>query len=64
MDAVLAAGGLAQFAAGNRAKIVRTEGEKQKEIRVRLDDLFNKGDLSQNVALKPGDVIVVPQSRF
>ena len=64
MDAILAAGGLAQFAAGNRAKIVRTEGGKEKEIRVRIDDLFNKGDLSQNLALKPGDVLVVPQSRF
>jgi polysaccharide export outer membrane protein len=64
MDAILAAGGLGQFAAGNRAKIVRTEGGKDKEIRVRLDDLFNKGDLSQNLALKPGDVLVVPQSRF
>ena len=64
MDAILAAGGLAQFAAGNRAKIVRTEDGKKKEIRVRLDDLFNKGDLSQNLALKPGDVLVVPQSRF
>lgn len=64
MDAILAAGGLGQFAAGNRAKIVRTEAGKEKEIRVRVDDLFNKGDLSQNLALKPGDVLVVPQSRF
>ena len=64
MDAILAAGGLSQFAAGNRAKIVRTEGGKEKEIRVRVDDLFNKGDLSQNLALQPGDVVVVPQSRF
>ena len=64
MDAILAAGGLGQFAAGNRAKIVRKEDGKDKEIRVRLDDLFNKGDLSQNLALKPGDVLVVPQSRF
>jgi polysaccharide export outer membrane protein len=64
MDAILAAGGLSQFAAGNRAKIVRNEGGKDKEIRVRLDDLFNKGDLSQNLALKPGDVVVIPQSRF
>jgi polysaccharide export outer membrane protein len=64
MDAILAAGGLSQYAAGNRAKIVRTEGGKEKEIRVRAEDLFNKGDLSQNLALKPGDVVVIPQSRF
>jgi len=64
MDAVLAVGGMTTFAAGNRAKIVRTEPGGQKEFRVRLADLVNKGDLSQNLALKPGDVIVVPESRF
>jgi polysaccharide biosynthesis/export protein len=63
LDAVLAAQGLTQFAAGNRAKIERSEGHKQ-EIKVKLDRLMNKGDLSQNVELRPGDVIVVPESRF
>ena len=64
MDVLLQVGGLGEFAAGNRAKIVRTTGGKQTEIKVRLVDLLNKGDMSQNQALKPGDVIVVPQSRF
>jgi polysaccharide biosynthesis/export protein len=64
MDVVLAAGGLGEFAAGNRAKIVRIQGGKQAEIRVRLSDLINKGDMKQNVAMQPGDVLVVPQSRF
>ena len=64
LDAVLAVGGLAPFAAGNRAKIVRQVEGKQTEIRLRLDDLVNKGDMKQNVQLKPGDVLVVPESRF
>jgi polysaccharide export outer membrane protein len=64
MDAVLAAGGLGDFASGNRAKIVREEAGKQVEIRVRLSDLLNKGDLKQDVALKPGDTLVVPQTMF
>jgi polysaccharide export outer membrane protein len=64
MDVLLQVGGLGEFAAGNRAKIVRTTGGKQTEIKLRLVDLLNKGDMSQNQALKPGDVIVVPQSRF
>lgn len=64
LDAVLEVGGLGPFAAGNRAKIVRTEDGRQQEIKIRVDDLVNKGDLSQNVALKPGDVLVVPESRF
>lgn len=64
MDAVLAVGGLGPYAAGNRSKLVRAEGNGQKEIRVRLSDLINKGDLSQDLPLRPGDVIVVPESRF
>lgn len=64
LDVVLAAGGLAEFAAGNRAKIVRSEGGKAREIRVRLGDLLNRGDIEQNLLVKPGDVLVVPQSVF
>lgn len=64
MDAVLAVGGLGPYAAGNRSKLVRAEGGSSREFRVKLSDLLNKGDLSQNLALKPGDVIVVPESRF
>ncbi len=58
-------GGLSEFVAGNRAKIVRSAADgKQQEIPVKLANLLNKGDMKQNVALKPGDVLVVPQSRF
>lgn len=64
LDAVLQVGGLSQFAAANRAKIVRTENGKQKEIKIKLDDLLNGGDMKQNQMLKPGDVLVVPQTRF
>jgi polysaccharide export outer membrane protein len=64
LDAVLAVGGLSQFAAGNRAHIVRTENGKQIEIKVKLDALVNSGDMKQNLLLKPGDVLVVPETRF
>jgi polysaccharide biosynthesis/export protein len=64
LDAVLAVGGLGQFAAGNRAHIVRTENGKQTEIKVKLDALVNRGDMKQNLPLKPGDVLVVPETRF
>jgi polysaccharide export outer membrane protein len=64
LDALLAVGGLGDFAAGNRAKIVRTADGKTQEIRVKADDLVNKGDMSQNRELKPGDVLVVPESRW
>jgi polysaccharide export outer membrane protein len=64
LDAVLAVGGLGQFAAGNRAHLVRTENGKQTEIKVKLEALVNNGDMKQNLPLKPGDVLVVPESRF
>jgi polysaccharide biosynthesis/export protein len=64
LDAVLAVGGLGQFAAGNRAHIVRTENGKQTEIKVKLESLVNSGDMKQNVLMKPGDVLVVPETRF
>ena len=64
LDAVLAVGGLGQFAAGNRARLVRTENGKHMEIKVKLDALVNDGDMKQNLPLKPGDVLVVPESRF
>jgi polysaccharide biosynthesis/export protein len=64
LDAVLAVGGLGQFAAGNRSHLVRTENGKQTEIKVKLDNLVNDGDMKQNLPLRPGDVLVVPESRF
>jgi len=64
LDVVLASGGLSDFAAPNRAKIVRTNGGKQTEIKIRLGKLMNGGDLDQNIELEPGDVLIVPQSMF
>jgi polysaccharide export outer membrane protein len=64
LDAVLAVGGLGQFAAGNRAQITRVVNGKQTSIKVKLDALINGGDTSQNIPLKPGDILFVPQSRF
>lgn len=64
LDAILAVGGVAEFAAPNRAKLVRTENGQQTETRIRLGRLLNDGDLDQNLPLRPGDVLLVPESRF
>lgn len=64
LDAILAAGGLTEFASGNRGKIVRKVDGKDTEIKIKVEDLVNKGAMKHNVELKPGDVIVVPQSFF
>jgi polysaccharide biosynthesis/export protein len=64
LDAILDAGGLSPYAAGNRAKLIRTENGKTEEIRVKLGNLLQKGDMSQNLRIMPGDVLLVPQSLF
>lgn len=64
LDVVLAAGGLTEFAAGNRAKVVRMVDGQRSEIKVRLEDIVSKGDLRTNTVLLPGDVLIVPESRF
>jgi polysaccharide export outer membrane protein len=64
LDVMIAVGGLTQFAAGNRAMIVRTIDHQEQELPVKLDDLLKDGDLSANVPVMPGDVLIVPQSWF
>jgi polysaccharide export outer membrane protein len=66
LDVILVAGGVTDFAAPNRAKVVRAavNNAKPKEERVKLGDLLEKGDMKQNLLLGPGDALVVPQARF
>jgi len=64
LDVVIEVGGLSQYAAGNRAKLMRKEGGKVREIRLKLKDLLEDGDMSQNIAIERDDVIVIPESRF
>lgn len=66
LDAMIAVGGLSEFASGNRSKLLRINREtgKQTEYRLRLSDLLKRGDSSANVMLRPGDTIIIPESRF
>jgi polysaccharide export outer membrane protein len=64
LDVMIAVGGLADFAAGNKAVLVRTEGSQQTRTTVRLRDLLDKGDISANLPMRPGDVLIIPESRF
>ena len=63
MDVMIAVGGLTDFADGNKATLVRAS-EGNKRYSVRLQDLVKRGDISANVEMKPGDIIIVPQSWF
>ena len=64
LDVMIAVGGITDFADGNKASILRTGGGKTQQFGVRLIDLVRRGDLSANVAMRPGDVLVIPQSFF
>jgi polysaccharide export outer membrane protein len=64
LDVMIATKGLTKFAAGNRAVIVRRVGDKEQRIPVHLSDLIKDGDISQNVMMKPGDTLIIPQSYF
>lgn len=63
LDVMIAAGGLTDFADGNGASIVRTS-EGNKQYSVRLGDLIKRGDVSANVEMRPGDILIIPQSLF
>lgn len=66
LDAMIAVGGLSQYAAGNKAKLVRYDRAtgKQKEYALKIADLLKRGNSSANVRLEPGDVIIIPESMF
>lgn len=64
LDVMIQVGGLTQFAAGNRAKIVRKVDGEEKTFNVRLGDLLNEGDISANVPMYPGDILIIPEAFF
>ena len=64
LDIMISVGGLTDFADGNRATISRLVDEDLKQFRVRIDDLLRAGDMSANVRIMPGDVIVIPEAWF
>jgi len=64
LDVMIATKGLTRYAAGNRAVIVRRMGGKQETIHVRLADLIKDGDIAQNVEMRPGDTLIIPQTWF
>ena len=66
LDAMIAVGGLSEFASGNRAKLIRFDKQagQQREYKLRLSDLLKDGDSSANVLLMPGDVVIIPESTF
>ena len=62
LDVMIAVGGLTEFAAGNKAKIIRRKGSKSVEFSVRLEDLIQDGDITANTNMLPGDILLIPES--
>ncbi len=63
LDVMIAVGGLTDFADGNRAIVQRTS-DGNKQYAVRLKDLIKRGDLSANIEMRPGDILIIPQGLF
>jgi len=64
LDVIIAVGGLTEFAAGNKASIVRKIDGRTEQFRVMLDDLIRDGDISANAPMLPGDVLIIPETWF
>ncbi|MBC7686068.1 MAG: polysaccharide biosynthesis/export family protein [Bdellovibrionales bacterium] len=64
MDVLIAVGGVTEFASGNNASIIRKVDGKLQKMPVRLNDLIKDGDISANMNMRPGDVLVIPESFF
>lgn len=64
LDVMIAVGGLTPMASGNSASIVRRVGNEQQQFSVRLADLLREGDISANIEMAPGDILVIPESWF
>ncbi|MCZ6829569.1 MAG: polysaccharide export protein [Gammaproteobacteria bacterium] len=64
LDLMIAVGGVTEFADGNNTVLVRNFEGRQASYRVRLDDLLKDGDITANVTLFPGDIVIIPESWF
>jgi polysaccharide export outer membrane protein len=64
LDLMILVGGVTDYAAANRATIVRTVNGVQQQFRVRIDDLLDDGDITANVNVLPGDILIIPEAYF
>lgn len=64
LDVMIEVGGLTEYAAGNKAKIIRRVGKQSSDIDVRIKDLMQKGNIKANIKMQPGDILIIPESWF
>lgn len=64
LDLMIAVGGMTEFAAGNKSVLIRQARDRNRSYGLRLDDLLKKGDISANMTLQPGDIVIISESWF
>jgi len=64
LDVMIAAGGLTEYAAGNQSVLIRLVDGKEVSYNLRLDDLVKQGDISANLSIMPGDIVIIAESWF
>jgi polysaccharide export outer membrane protein len=64
LDLMIEVGGLTEFANGNNAKLIRVVEGEQRTYEINIDDLITDGDISKNVDILPGDVVIIPEAWF
>lgn len=64
LDVMVEVGGLTEFADGNKSVLIRSTGGNQNSYNIRLEDLLEEGDISANVAMFPGDIVIIPEAWF
>ncbi len=64
LDVMIEVGGLTRFAAGDRSVVVRSVNGQHETLHAHLDSLVNDGDVRDNIAMRPGDIVIIPQRYF
>ena len=64
LDLMIAVGGLTEFADGNDAKLIRVVDGRQTTFKIAIEDLISDGDISKNVDMLPGDIVIIPEAWF
>ena len=64
LDLMISVGGITEFASGNNTQLIRTVDGRQEAYRIFIDDLIRDGDISKNVDILPGDIIIIPEAWF
>jgi len=64
LDVILAAGGFTDFASQNGTKVIRKKNGKNEELKIKMKDIIENGEVNKNILINPGDIVIVPKGFF